>query len=175
MRDYPPLEFQWSGAVMVPLQSHLALKYYRTDQVYTLGHFEERSGASHKHQFAWLRAAWATLPDHLAEDFPTPEHLRSYALIRAGYCNTYTLVCDTEADAQRFAAFLIDMHDFDVVRWRGRTVKRWVAKSQKLKRKGGKDGMDAVEFYQSKEAILEVIKRLLGVDDIEDLRSAQDT
>lgn len=52
---------------------------------YVLAPREERSSASHRHEFAWLREAWMNLPEHLAEQFPTETHLRKRALIEAGY------------------------------------------------------------------------------------------
>jgi hypothetical protein len=80
----------------------------------------------------------------------------------------------SKAEARSYAAFLQQIHPLDVVDLNGTTVIHARAMSQKLKRDGN-DGMDKEEFNQSKEAILDVIKRLLGIDDIEDLRSAQDT
>ncbi|WP_216073446.1 hypothetical protein, partial [Acinetobacter baumannii] len=71
--------------------------------------------ASHNHEFAWLHEAWHSLPERYAEQFPSSEHLRKYALIQAGYSNSHSLVCGSKAEALRLAAFIRPMDEFAVV------------------------------------------------------------
>ena len=57
---------------------------------YTLEQIEERTGRSHRHLFAIIRASWLTLPEELALEFPTSEHLRAWLLIRAAKVSAMT-------------------------------------------------------------------------------------
>lgn len=142
---------------MVPLHIKRSERHFKKGERYTLVQFHDRDKASHDHEFAWLREAWSSLPENLAERFQSAEALRKFALIRAGYSHSDTLVCDTEAAAERVGAFLRPMDDLAVVIVRGTTVTRFVAMSQ------SKRAMGAAEFYRSKEAIIEVIARMLDV------------
>jgi len=156
-----PIAFVWTDdGVMKPLHPRSADKEYAIGERYVLVPHEERSGASHGHQFAWLREAWLSLPEHLA-DAPhcaSPEHLRKWALIRAGYSDSHTITCASKAEALRVAAFIRPIDEFAVVVTQGATVTRFTAKSQSRR------AMGAQEFQESKTKIMEVIARLLGVD-----------
>jgi len=72
----PPCAFQWDGEVMKPINAKRADAFYTVGERYILAPVSNRSDATHKHEFAWLREAWMSLPEHLAERFPTAEHLR---------------------------------------------------------------------------------------------------
>lgn len=154
----PPIPFQWDGRVMVPLHAGRASKVYEAGERYVLVPAQHRSQESHSHQFAWLREAWMSLPDHLAEQFPTAEHLRKWALIRAGYCDSHTITCASRAEALRVAAFIRPIDEFAVVVTNSATVTRYTAKSQSRRAMGAK------VFQQSKTAIMEVVAKMLGVE-----------
>lgn len=158
MDTFPPQHFEWNGEAMVPLHPRRADKTFVVGQRYSLVQHEERSSASHNHEFAWLKEAWQSLPEHLAERFPTSEHLRKWALIRAGYSDSHTIVCSSKAEAARVAAFIRPMDEFAVVIVQNATVTRYTAKSQ------SKKAMGAKEFYESKERIMEVVARMLNVE-----------
>ncbi len=157
MDTFPPQHFEWNGEVMIPLHPRRADKTFVVGQRYSLVQHEDRSEASHRHEFAWLKEAWQSLPEHLAERFPTSEHLRKWALIRAGYSNSHTITCRSKAEALRIAAFIRPMDEFAVVVVQGTTVTRYTAKSQ------SKRAMGAKMFYESKEKIMDVVARLIGV------------
>jgi len=158
MDIFPPQHFEWNGEAMIPLHPRRADKTFVVGQRYSLVQHEERSSASHNHEFAWLKEAWQSLPEHLAERFPTSEHLRKWALIRAGYSDSHTIVCSSKAEAARVAAFIRPMDEFAVVIVQNATVTRYTAKSQ------SKKAMGAKEFYESKERIMEVVARMLNVE-----------
>jgi hypothetical protein len=99
-----------------------------------------------------------SLPDHLAEKFPTAEHLRKWALIRAGYSDSHTITCASKAEALRVAAFIRPIDEFAVVVTQGATVTRYTAKSQSRRAMGAK------EFQDSKTKIMEVVARMIGVE-----------
>jgi hypothetical protein len=90
----------------------------------------ERSSASHRHYFAAVYDAWLNLPEIDAERFPTADHLRKYALIRAGYCDTRELVCASKAEAVRVGAFMKPMDPYALVAISGAVVRVYTAKSQ---------------------------------------------
>jgi len=158
MDTFPPLTCDWDGEVFRPIHPRRADNYLTVGERYSLVQYEERSSASHNHEFAWLKEAWLSLPEHLAEKFPTSEHLRKWALIRAGYSDSHTIVCSSKAEAVRVAAFIRPMDEFAVVVVQGATVTRYTAKSQ------SKRAMGAKTFYESKERIMEVVARMLDVE-----------
>ena len=99
------MRFRWDGAAMVPLYPGAAAKQYTEGEIYPLEVREDRSANTHRHFFAAVNEAWSNLPEPLAERFPTAEHLRKYALVKAGYFDARTIVAASKAEAQRIAAF----------------------------------------------------------------------
>lgn len=157
-----PLAFVWLNGALHPLQNFAgrARERFREGDTYALVEYEnnQRSGASHRQYFAAIREAWQTLPDERLEDFPTPEHLRKKALIRAGYRDERSIVCSSKAEAQRIRAFIRPVDDFAIVTVRDSIVTVFTAKSQSIKAMGRK------EFQESKDAVFRQIDDLLGVD-----------
>lgn len=158
MDTFPPQHFTWSGEAMIPLHRRRADQTFVVGQRYSLVQYEDRSEASHRHEFVWLKEAWQSLPEHLTDKFPTSEHLRKWSLIRAGYSNSNTIVCKSKAEALRVAAFIRPMDEFALVIVQGATVTRYTAQSQ------SKRAMGAKQFYESKEKIMEVVARMIGVE-----------
>jgi hypothetical protein len=156
-----PLPFLWDGENMI-----LDQRFRRTaDEQYTVGEryrmepVEDRSAKSHSHEFAWLKSAWATLPEHLALEYPTEEHLRKRALIATGWCTMQDFVCATRAEAQRTAATLRSvLDDYSVVIISDAVVRVCQARSQARNR------MNKADFQASKTDVLEYVANLLGVD-----------
>lgn len=156
-----PIIFVWDGDAMVPRDRRFAFqcdKMFVVGEHYTLVQHEDRSAASHRHYFAAIKEAWENLPEVIGDRFASPEHLRKYALVKAGYRDERTHVAATKAEAQRLAAFVRPIDDFAIVTVSGLAVTVWTAKSQSVRAMGKK------EFYESKEAVLRVIAELLGVD-----------
>lgn len=158
MDTFPPQHFEWNGEAMIPLHRRRADQTFVVGQRYSLVQYEDRSAASHKHEFAWLHEAWQSLPEHLTDKFPTSEHLRKFALIRAGYSDSHTITCKSKAEALRVAAFIRPIDEYAVVVTQEATVTRFTAKSQSRRAMGAK------EFQQSKEKIMEVVARMIGVE-----------
>lgn len=153
-----PIPMLWEGDVFRPLPGYARAcdRAFVVGAVYRLAEHEERSQASHNHFFAAVAEAHANLPEHLAERLPTPEHLRKFALIKAGYADSRTLVASSKAEAQRLAAFVRPMDSFAVVVASEATVTVWTAKSQSVRAMGKK------EFQESKDAVLDIIAGLIG-------------
>lgn len=163
-----PLLCQWDGEAFRPTSPFMqrqADRQYVVGETYRLVHEEERSDASHRHEFAWLRNAWENLPPQYAEAFPTPEHLRKRALIEAGFFDEQTIDAGTNAAALRVAAFAKAQNGFAATVVRGPIVIVRTAKSQSRRAMGKED------FQRSKDAILEIVAGLIGVAP-EDVRRA---
>ncbi|UHC16034.1 hypothetical protein LRS73_26745 [Methylobacterium currus] len=154
-----PVEFIWTGDAMQPLGRFRGLcdRQFVIGERYILVEQEERSSKSHAHYFACVRDGWSNLPEHLANRFPTPDHLRKWALIRAGFRDEQTFVASSKAEAIRVAAFLRPVDDTAVVRVKDSVVLRWTAKSQSKRAMGHED------FQRSKDAVLAVIDDLIGI------------
>ena len=157
--------FNWDGEHMVPARGHAK----RCDEKFTVGELyrmevsEERSHRSHRHYFAAVHEGWMNLPEHLAERFPSPDHLRKYCLIKEGFCQSRELAFDRVTSAQAGAMALREMDPYAVILLRGATAIVYRAKSQNLK------SMNKAEFQKSKDAVLGKISEMLGVT-VEDLK-----
>lgn len=163
-----PIIFQWTGDAMVPRDRRFAYQCDRQFIVgseYTLVQHEDRSAASHRFYFAAIAECWRNLPEQIADTFPSAEHLRKWALIRAGYRSERTHVAATKAEALRLAAFIKPIDDYAIVTTSGLSVTVWTAKSQSVKSMGKK------EFETSKQAVLDILAGLIGVK-TDDLKAA---
>lgn len=154
-----PTAFTWDpeACAMVPKWPRLAASRYEGGRDYLLADVEHRTDASHRHEFAWLREAWASLPEDLADLFPTPEHLRKRALIDAGYFHETMIDAGSSAAALRVASYARAKDEFSHVVVRGHFVVERTAKSQSMR------AMGKADFQASKTAIMEIIAALIGV------------
>ena len=156
MSNIPPMAFSWDGEVMRPRHSRLADRHFVVGQDYMLEERQDRSQRSHDHYFACLAEVWQNLPDALAERFPTPDHLRKWALIRCGYADERSIVCASHAEALRIAAYVGQFDEYAVVLAKGATVTAWTAKSQSMRAMGRK------AFQESKDKVLDFVAGLIG-------------
>lgn len=152
-----PQGFRWDGEAMLPLSPALADKAYCVGEAYLLVAHEQRSGITHRHQFAWIREAWKTLPENLAMLYPTPEHLRKRALIEAGFYTENIIDAGSKAAALRVCSFIKVDDDFKLVFVKDHFVIIRQAKSQSHR------AMGKADFQASKTAILDLIADMLGV------------
>lgn len=155
-----PVIFTWTGEAMEPLPRFAKLcdQQFVVGETYPLVIQENRSRASHDHYFAAIHDAWLNLPDHIAEHFPTEEHLRKYALIKAGHSDERSQVCSSKAEAQRTAAFIKPMDSYAIVVVRESTVRVYTAQSQSMR------AMGKEVFQRSKSEVLDIISSMIGVD-----------
>jgi len=149
-----PLWYRWNGAVMVPARPELAEQQFVPDHKYLLEAHHERSYQRHRAYFASLHEAWQSLA---SDAWPSPEHLRKYALIKTGWRDERTFACQNNAVAERLAAFCQPFDTFAVIAVDGTVVRVWTAKSQSYKAMGRSD------FNQSMEDVLGFCAELLGV------------
>lgn len=152
----PAMAFMWDGEAMQPMRRGLADKHYVVGEKYILEQHKERSTASHSHYFAALTETWRNLPEDVADQFPTAEHLRKWCLIKAGFADERSIVCASKAEAQRVAAFIKPMDEYALVTVRDATVRVYTAQSQSTR------AMNAATFQRSKEAVLEIAAGIIG-------------
>lgn len=162
--DGKPLSmaFKWRGGAFHPVARFLgqACETFVPDATYWLNVEAERTERSHDHQFAWVAEAWKSLPENLADDYPTAEHLRKRALVAAGYFDEQAIDAGNNTAALRVAQGIRSFpgESFSLVIVRGPFVIVRRPKSQSHRAMGGK------VFQESKTAILGVIADLLGVE-----------
>lgn len=160
MSGPPPITFTWEGDAMRPLQrfARAADRQFVIGAQYTLAEVAERSSASHAHYFAVLHDAFMSVPETMADRWPTVEHLRKWALIKAGYRDEKSIVCASKAEAERVKAFIRPIDDYAVVIASEATVIVYTAKSQSAK------AMGRETFQASKDAVFGVLEQLLGIE-----------
>jgi hypothetical protein len=154
------LPFIWDGEAMRPLPAFAAAASERfgVGEVVALAPAEPRSSLSHRHYFACVREAWVNLPEGLAERFATDEHLRKYALIKAGYRDERCIVCASRAEARRIAAFIQSIDDYAIITVSDTVVTQFTARSQ------SGAAMSKAEFQASKDAVMGLLSEMIGVD-----------
>lgn len=152
--NIPPIIFQWDGEAFWPRHPKIADKHYVVGEIYALIPHNQRSSKSHNHYFACVTEAWKNLPEEYAERFPTDEHLRKWALIKAGFYDRTDFVASSKAEAVRIAAMLRPIDDTAVVIVKDCVVARMTAKSQRYR------AMGKADFQASKEAVLDIVAGL---------------
>ncbi len=154
-----PLTFRWTGEAMeiLPRFAKEADKRFVIGQCYTMEEIQERSSATHRHYFAAVNEAFVNLPETIAAQWPTAEHLRKFCLIKAGFHNHRSIVARSKAEAQKLAAFIRPMDDFAIVTVNDCVVDVFTARSQSNR------AMNKQEFAQSKERVLAILDEMLGV------------
>lgn len=155
-----PLLFRWDGEAMWPRPAFVreANRQFVVGETYRMSELEERSDASHAHQFAFVNEAWKNLPERIAAEFPSALHLRKRALIETGFYHETVLDVGSPEAAFAVATTLRAKDAFAWIVVRGGVVVMREAKSQK------RSAMEKVEFQASKDAILDWVSKLIGVE-----------
>lgn len=154
-----PLFYNWDGECFkpIPRQAKEADKRFVIGEVYSLDEIQDRSPNSHRHYFATIKDAWVNLSEAAAIEFPTPEHLRKFALIRCGFYDKRSIATSSKTEALRVAAFIKPMDDYAIVTTSNSLVEVFTAKSQNHR------SMNRKEFAESKIKVLEYVASLIGV------------
>lgn len=155
MTDTLPMRYEGDGVFrcLHPKRVKVA-----TGEVHGWQMAEHRSKSSHDHFFACVNEAWKSLPEDMADDFPSPEHLRKWSLIKAGFCSETRVVCANNGEAMTLATKAKAMDRFSVVAIDGKAVTIWTADSQR------RDAMGRQAFQEAKERALHIISELIGTD-----------
>lgn len=155
------MKWMWNGEAMQPANrrsTDLANQHLVVGMEYRLKPHDDRTKQSHDHFFACVTEAWNTLPEHMADRFPSPDHLRKYALIKSGHCDMRTFVASSKREAERIAAFIRPDDEYALVSVSGPVVSVHTAHSQSMK------DMGKATFQKSKDDVFRVIGELIGAD-----------
>jgi hypothetical protein len=156
-----PLPCRWTGDAFEPLPGFRkrADGAFVVGQVYHMEPVEERTARAHKFYFACVNEAWQSLPDHLALQYPTPEHLRKFALIKARFADSRQFVASSKAEAIRLATFIRPMDEYALIEAAtdAPVVTVWTAQSQSLR------AMGKESFKASKDGVLAEIETMLDL------------
>lgn len=155
----PPLICKWTGEALEPLARfhNIANAHLVMGQLYVVEPEQPRSMASHRHQWPAIKEAWMNLPENIASEFPTPEHLRKRGLIECGYRDEYKFACASPADLAQVIAAFSKGEKYAVISTSGNTGVIWIPKSQSMKE------MPGGEFNKSKQAVLDWAWGLCGL------------
>lgn len=162
--DTPPIMFEWDGEAMVPASVYWQRQcdqHFVVGDRYRLAEEHEHSSRSHRHEFAFVKEAWNSMPDHLLAEYPSPEHLRKHGLIRKGFCTMKQYPCASRAEAERLRASLrdnVDKYAIVIIDDDRPIVSVLTAESQSFR------AMSKRRFQESKTALMEFIGDLIGVD-----------
>lgn len=152
-----PIWCTYDGESFIPKVPSVADRYYVVGETYKMAPHEDRSSSSHNHYFASVTEAWRNLPEAVAEHFPTAEHLRKYALIKAGYADHRSIALNSKAEAQRVASFVKPVDEFSIVTVHEATVTIYTAQSQSRRAMGNKT------FQDSKRKVLDIVSAMIAV------------
>lgn len=156
-----PIQCAWDGEVLRPTSTfwlNRAKEQWGDGEILMVEARMERSDNSHRHYFAAIKECWDNLPDDKREEFPTTEHLRARALIKAGYHDVVDHLCLSPSDARNIATFMRRVvSPYAVVIAKDGVVRVYTPKSQSMK------AMDKATFAASKEKVLAVLADLIGV------------
>ena len=126
-------------------------------QIYRFDLRQDRSESYHRLYFSALNEAWANLPEPWSVMFPTVEHLRKYALIKAGWYDTHSVVTSSAAEAQRLRLAAAWADEYAVVTIAGSTVTIYRARSQSFR------AQDRAQFNEIAPKVLAVVADMIGV------------
>jgi hypothetical protein len=175
MSEFIPIRFKVKDGALHPVGDrgrelfHTQLK---EGQIITMEPLLERNMAQHRAYFASLKDIWDSRPEYLdnAPHLASTEHMRHWALICTGWCDTDMTVFDNEDAAEaalkavRFArrmtgtytmSFLREAHHPDTGEVTSWTLVQAAPKSQSVKKMGKED------FRQSMDDVLEYCSRMV--------------
>lgn len=159
MSDQLPLRWQWDGEAMRPassIWSRKADERYVVGMEYRMTEIREQSEKSRRHFHAVVRDAWLSLPDELAAQFETADHLRKHCTIKAGFHEKRSIHCGSVAEARKVAAFIRPLDSYAIVTTAENVVTVWTALSS--------SGLDHSTFQALKDGCLDEISKLIGTD-----------
>ena len=159
MSDQIPIRWRWTGEAMEPASSLWARKAderYVVGMEYRMSEIREQSERSRRHFHAVVRDAWLSLPDDLAAQFETADHLRKHCTIKAGFHDKRSIHCGSVQEARKIASFIRPLDSYAIVTTADNVVTVWTALST--------TGLDHQTFQRLKDGCLEEIAKLIGTD-----------
>jgi hypothetical protein len=151
--------FSWTGEAMIPRLRFVeqCKESFIKGENYQLEIRELASAATRAHFFATISDMWLSLPEGMTGPWTkSPEHLRKWALCKAGYADEKIIACDTPKDAKQMALLARSYDEFSLIVVRQSSVHIAMPRSQSV------PAMNKEEFQKSKVAVLDVISELIG-------------
>ncbi len=152
-----PVAFRWMNGSMVPLNRFFAdraAKQFEPGREYVLVPKEGRSIESHNHYFLKLHEAWLNLDEKYTDEIPSEDHLRAWALVKAGFAERHTIKCASHDDALRTAAIAASRDKIRIIEINDCLVTIWIPESQSMKEMGKE------RFQASKTAVLDIVSAM---------------
>ncbi|MBS0369030.1 MAG: hypothetical protein JSS57_07515 [Proteobacteria bacterium] len=118
--------------------------------------------------WAVLQNGWSQLRESEHATYPTSEHFRKRALIKAGFYRMSEAVFDTPADAARAGAIAQMDDEYSVVLVKGEVMRRFTAMSMKVRNKKDRDN-----FRTMADAVLALLADKIGVTVDDLIKSSQ--
>jgi len=113
--------------------------------------------AARRRYFAIIREAWNNLREPWAAQFPSPEHLRKYCLIKAGWCDTTMVAVGSKSGAIAVAAMVHRLDDHAIAVPEGTVVTVYKARSQTRR------AQRKAQFMETAQAVYRILEEMLGV------------
>lgn len=160
--------FKWDareGVMRVaPRFGNVARAQFVDGEEYPLEVREQRSSKSHAFYFASVNAAWKNLRGQTAEILSTPNHLRGWALVQAGWHDQHIVEAPSKDDAMRMAVFARALArdegyvEIKVIQHEG----QWYVRSRTPKSQS-RASMNKDEFQQSSRDVLDILSGTIEV------------
>lgn len=154
---------RWAdGSFQPDTASRATCQNLKDGELVVLDIIRTRSGRSHRHAFAELDAAWATLPEHLqsAPWAANPEVFRKHLLIVCGYSNSRVVTTASPVEARHIASVLSQLateaHGYSICDVRGGVITLWTPQSMAYR------SMSRDTFQAVKDSLLGAAANLLG-------------
>ncbi len=155
----PKLIAVWDGEAFVP---EARFKWqcgqdYTAGEKYQIEALPQRSIRSHNHFMAAVDDVWKNLRENQDRKFPSPTHLRRWALVECGYCTEQAKIFSTKKDALSAAASIREIDPYSVIHVRGNVLLKWTPLSMKT------IAMDSEKFQKAKADVLDLLASMIGV------------
>lgn len=141
-----------------PYQATRCAEHFEIGGKYALIEYQPRNMPRHAALFAQLDEVWEQLPEGMADDFPTQDHLRAFALIKTGWHDRTSYILKDADEALKLAGDLRRRSQFSLVVVSGATVDFYEPKSQAVR------AMKDPEFVKSMNDVLDYAANLVGID-----------
>ena len=161
MADAPPIPARFVDGAWRPLPrfARVVAEHYVAGEIYHLVVEKTRSPKSHRHFFAIINDVFENLPEHETR-WMTAEHMRKWALIKAGYADIATFPCASAAEALRWAPILAAADSYAIVVPRGSVVTRYTAQSIAWA------NMGHLDFQELKDKVFRILSDLIAVEPV---------
>lgn len=142
--------------VPLPRFRRLCDEQFAVHEEVPLIRFENRNMSQHRGYFAQVNECFKNLPHEYDGQYPSAEHLRSWALVQTGYCTETDYPMDSEKAARRLAIDLRRMNPYSIIKVSGAVVKHFEPESQATR------SMGKEKFEASCRAVLELLISMVG-------------